>query len=67
MKITINHQIEEVAEQASLQSIVFARFGEKQQGIAVAVNNTVVPRAAQQHYTLQENDNILIIKATQGG
>ncbi len=67
MKITINQQIEEVAEKASLQSIVFARLGEKQQGIAVAVNNTVIPRTDQAHYTLQENDNILIIKATQGG
>ena len=36
-------------------------------GIAVAVNNTVIPKAAWATKTLQENDKITIIKATQGG
>ena len=67
MKITINHQIEDVAESASLHDIVYARLGEKQQGIAVAVNNIVIARGDRPHYVVQPDDNILIIKATQGG
>ncbi|PUZ29962.1 sulfur carrier protein ThiS [Chitinophaga costaii] len=67
MKIILNHQIEEVAEQACLHDIVLERLGEKQQGIAVAVNNIVIPRHARTQYVLQPNDNILIIQATQGG
>ncbi|HEY0271549.1 MAG TPA: sulfur carrier protein ThiS [Chitinophaga sp.] len=67
MKIIINHQIEEVADRACLHDIVWERLGEKQQGIAVAVNHVVIPRGARLHYVLQPNDNILIIKATQGG
>jgi sulfur carrier protein len=38
-----------------------------QKGIAVAVNNTVIPKAEWQTKNLTENDKITIIKATQGG
>ena len=38
-----------------------------QKGIAVAVNNTVVPKAEWQNKILNENDKITIIRATQGG
>lgn len=36
-------------------------------GIAVAVNNTVIPRANWNSFQLKENDTITIIRATQGG
>ena len=36
-------------------------------GLAVAVNNTVIPRATWETFTLKENDTITIIRATQGG
>jgi sulfur carrier protein len=67
MTITINNQPLEVAEQATLQSIVTARLGERQSGFAVAVNNTVIARSQLERHILQPNDSILIIKATQGG
>ena len=38
-----------------------------QKGIAVAVNNAVIPKAEWQTTILTENDKIIIIKATQGG
>ena len=38
-----------------------------QKGIAVAVNNAVVPKTEWQSKILNENDKITIIKATQGG
>jgi sulfur carrier protein len=38
-----------------------------QKGIAVAVNNLVIPKAEWQTKILHENDKITIIKATQGG
>ena len=40
---------------------------ENQKGIAVAVNNAVIPKAAWPTSILRENDKITIIKATQGG
>ena len=40
---------------------------QNQKGIAVAVNNAVIPKAEWQDKILNENDKITIIKATQGG
>ncbi len=40
---------------------------EKQKGIAVALNSSVVPRINWQIQFLKQNDEVLIIKATQGG
>jgi len=36
-------------------------------GIAVAVNNQVVPKTAWANFELKDNDKILVIKASQGG
>lgn len=36
-------------------------------GLAVAVNNTVIPKLKWAEYVLNENDKITIIRATQGG
>ncbi len=46
-----------------LDSIAIKRF----EGIAVAVNNEVVPKAEWNNFTLKENDKILVIRAFQGG
>lgn len=67
MKIKINNQEKEIAENSTLQSIVFSHLGEKQNGTAVAVNQTVIRKSEYSGYLLQANDDILIIKATQGG
>ncbi|PYF77131.1 sulfur carrier protein ThiS [Pedobacter nutrimenti] len=67
MKIKINNQEKEVAENITLQNIVSDYLGEKQNGTAVAVNQSVISRPLYGSYTLRDNDDILIIKATQGG
>ncbi|PIB35220.1 thiamine biosynthesis protein ThiS [Reichenbachiella sp. 5M10] len=36
-------------------------------GIAVAINDEILPKSNWEDYLIQENDNILIITATQGG
>ncbi len=36
-------------------------------GIAVALNNRVIPRPEWDSYLVKQNDNFLLIKATQGG
>ncbi len=38
-----------------------------QKGIAIAVNQQVVSRSQWADFKLKENDEVLIIKATQGG
>lgn len=37
------------------------------QGIAIAVNNKMIPRTEWERFTLHENDNLVIIKAACGG
>jgi sulfur carrier protein len=67
MEIIFNSSIQEIQEQTSIQIILNDLIGEKQKGIAVAVNETVVPKTKWNSYVLQPNDNVLVIKATQGG
>ena len=67
MNIIINHQPQQVQEPAMLADIVMLIPGTQQKGIAVAVNNVVIPRDAHADHLLHPDDNILIIKATQGG
>ena len=67
MEITLNDKPQTITKSDSLYDIVFAHIGEKQNGVAVAVNNTVIPKQNWPTTNLNPNDNILIIKATQGG
>lgn len=67
MTITINNkQVEVVAEEA-LQQIVFDQIGENAKGVAVAINGQVIPKDSWVETKVSENDDVLIIKATQGG
>ena len=36
-------------------------------GLAVAVNNQVIPKKSWTEYILNNNDKVLVIKASQGG
>ena len=67
MDITLNNQTHTITESLTLLDFVFSQIGEKQNGIAVALNNNVIPKQNWQTTQLNSNDNILIIKATQGG
>lgn len=68
MELKINQQIKKFnAESLSVQSLLDLEIPHKQNGIAVAVNNTVVPKIKWNEYLLHETDDILIISATQGG
>lgn len=67
MEITLNGTKKDLAEKTSVQQLLDIELPEKQKGIAVAVNNTVIPRASWIQHALNEGDKVLIIKATQGG
>ncbi len=67
MTITINNKQVEVVAQEVLQQIVFDQMGENPKGIAVAVNGQVIPKDFWIETKVKENDELLIIKATQGG
>lgn len=67
MEIQLNNQSKEIASCISIQQLLDEVVGQKQKGIAVAINNSVVPKAVWVNHIVQANDNILIIKAAQGG
>ena len=68
MELKINQQIKKFnAESLSVQSLLDLEIPNKQKGIAVAINNTVVPKSNWNQHLVHEIDEILIISATQGG
>ena len=67
MEITFNNQISQIEANTSIQIALNNWIGDKQKGIAVAVNETVVPKTQWDSYNLQHHDHVLVIKATQGG
>lgn len=67
MEIIINNVRKTVDESISVQKIVEAEFGEKTKGIAVAIQQKVVPRTEWETTLLNDQDDVLLIRATQGG
>lgn len=65
MQIRLNGEVLETRAQTVAQLIEELQFSP--QGVAVAVNETVVPRAIHASHQLHEGDQIEIIRAVQGG
>lgn len=66
MKISINDVIFELPENSTLQNALELR-NISPQGIATALNGTVIPATARPATTLADGDRIVIIKAFYGG
>lgn len=68
MDIIINDQPKTFEQQQlTVQQLLDLELPDKQKGVAVALNQAVVPRTEWSRKAILPNDNILIIKATQGG
>ena len=66
MKVQINNSEMIVDENVSIRSILEIT-NSPTEGVAFAVNDSVVPRSQWDSFVIKENDNILIIKAARGG
>ncbi|WP_281238043.1 sulfur carrier protein ThiS [Flavobacterium praedii] len=68
MELKINNQNKQFSlESLTIQALLDLEIPEKQNGIAVAINNTVIPKTNWNSHQINEIDDILIISATQGG
>lgn len=68
MELTINHNKKSFAQSLpSLEALMHLEVPGKTKGIAVALNDRVVPRREWADTVLRDNDTILIITAAQGG
>ncbi len=68
MELTINHTLRTFdALPETLEALLAMEIPHKRKGIAVALNNRIVPQAFWAETFLNDKDSILIITATQGG
>lgn len=67
MTIFVNNQSLEFSVPLYLDHLLQNLGFHQAKGLAIAVNNQVVPKSAWEIYELQESDKITIIRATQGG
>ncbi len=65
MQVIINNKSAEV--KATTVQELHAELGLPQKGVAIAIANKMVPRTEWESTSLQENDNIVVIKAAFGG
>lgn len=68
MNLIVNNQKKQY-EQVSLsvQELLDIEFSNRQNGIAVAIDNAIVPKSEWRDKIINENADVLIITATQGG
>ncbi len=67
MEVTINQQSFTTTTDNSLSGVLKAYGLQPGKGVAVAVNQCVVPKTEWDSYVLKEKDQLIIIKAAQGG
>lgn len=66
MQIIVNNKTMELAEESTLSTLAETlRLPEK--GVAVAVNNQMIPREEWSETRLQEQAQVVVIKAACGG
>ena len=66
MKVQVNNKEVEMTPASTLTQLA-AQLELPVQGIAIAVNNKMIPRSEWEKFALQENDNLVVIKAACGG
>ena len=64
--ISINHQLKDIESSDSIE-LVLDNLKISKQGIAVAVNDQIITKTIWSKTTLNANDKVTIIQATQGG
>lgn len=67
MNVIINNKSYQLNSNSDLNSILKQLKIEDQRGLAVAINNLVIPRSEWEKIIINENDTITLIKATAGG
>ena len=67
MIVFINKEKKEISENTDIISMLQQNGFEDTKGIAIAINNEVIPKNSWQNHLLHDQDNITIITATAGG
>jgi len=66
MKVFVNQEEKSFNDSLSLLKLLEA-MGVKPVGLAIAVNQSVIPKDSWDSFSLKENDDVMLVRATQGG
>lgn len=68
MKLTVNNQKKEYKQVTlSVQELLDVEFSQRQSGIAVAIDDVIIPKSEWSDTLVTEHADVLVITATQGG
>ncbi|HEY6899639.1 MAG TPA: sulfur carrier protein ThiS [Puia sp.] len=67
IEVSINQEKFQLSESARLADVLPLLHIGQAGGIAIAVNEVVIPRKEWEEYALRAADRIFVIRATQGG
>jgi sulfur carrier protein len=67
MTICVNNEKQDVNPDVSLQVVLSAMGMDSRKGIAVSLNQRIIPRGKWELEIIREQDEIVIIEASQGG
>jgi sulfur carrier protein len=67
VQVTINRESFMLPETGTLADVLSLLEIRQPDGIAIAVNDTVIPKGEWEQYRLQTADKVFVIRATQGG
>lgn len=67
MEISINQQRTEIPEHFSVEELLNMLFTGSASGMAIAINQAIIPKKQWPVHMLRPDDKIILIKATQGG
>ena len=64
--VLVNENQVEIEESANLNQLM-QKVNSNINGVAIAINNQIISKDSWDKHTLNQNDKVLLIKATQGG
>jgi sulfur carrier protein len=67
VQVTINKESFALPNTGTLADVLSLLDIQLPDGIAIAVNDNVIPKGEWLRYKLQADDNVFVIRATQGG
>lgn len=67
MKVIVNNKDHTIETGAGVSKLLDFIDVPEAYGLAIAVNNRIIPRSQWENHKLSEGDKILLVKAAQGG
>jgi len=67
MIVSVNEQKQDIPEQGTVLQVLQSMQIQSFNGMAVAVNNTIIKKENWPIHSLQPNDSLILIRASQGG